>query len=101
MPRGVNGLNVASKLTAIGFKISLGDEEGLVVIRRRLTNEICCIGIEKMLDYGGEFSRPGSSCWTIVGNCIMNFGSRNTRYTDMTVEINIMTQWKNIFRRLC
>ena len=35
-----------SKLKAIGIKISFGDEEGPVVIRRWTTNEICCNEIE-------------------------------------------------------
>ena len=35
-----------SKLTAIGFKISFGDEEKAVDIHCRSTNEICCTGVE-------------------------------------------------------
>ena len=44
-PRASTDLISLSKLTAICFKISFGDEEA-VVIRRRLTNEICCTGVE-------------------------------------------------------
>ena len=45
-PGASTDLISVSKMKAIGFKISFGDEKGPVFIRHRATNEICCVGVE-------------------------------------------------------
>ena len=42
-PAALTDLITVSKLKAIGFKISFGDEKGPVVICRQATNEICFV----------------------------------------------------------